>query len=31
MHLEKEHMAQTARLCQGTRSLFVRAALNLKI
>ncbi len=28
MHLGKEHIAQTARLCQGTRSLSVRAALN---
>ncbi len=26
MHLGKEHIAQTARLCQGTRSLSVRAA-----
>jgi len=30
MHSGKEHIAQTARLFQGTRSLSVRAALNEK-
>ncbi len=31
MHLGKEHIAQTARLCQGTRILSVSAALYQKI
>ncbi len=31
MHSGKAHIAQTARLCQGTRSLSVRAALYSKI